>query len=151
MDEIRPWLYIGDYDDTENQQELNLKSIRSVLQLEAPFRLPGINLLYVPVRDLFPIPAIQLKQGVEFVLAEKQKGNKILVACAAGINRSTAFCIAALKEAEELSLLQAFTEVKRKHRIAAPQELAWNSLCKYYNEEASYLEMMQISAQYSQR
>jgi protein-tyrosine phosphatase len=146
MDEIRPWLFIGDYEDTRNKPRLDTHSIRSVLQLEAAIRLPDIHLLYIPVRDFSPIPAAQLKQGVEFVLAEKEKGNKILVACAAGINRSSAFCTATLKEAEGLSLLEAFREVKTRHRIATPNEFVWQSLCQYYHEDVSYVEVMRLSA-----
>jgi hypothetical protein len=148
MDEIRPWLYIGNYSDTQDKNQLDMKSIRSVLQLAAPVRLPGITALYVPVNDMSPILPEQFKQGVGFALAEKEKGNKILIACAAGINRSSAFCIATLKEAEGLSLFDSFKEVKRYHRHAMPQEVVWTSLCKYYGEDVSYLDLMRVSAQY---
>jgi protein-tyrosine phosphatase len=148
MDEIRPWLYIGDYNDTQNKNLLDFKSIQSVLQLSAPVKLPGINLLYIPVRDLSPISAEHFQQGVEFALAEKEKGNKVLVACAAGVNRSATFCVAALKEAEGLTLLEAFKEVKKKHRQAMPQEFAWESLCKYYKENTPYIDVMRAAAEY---
>jgi protein-tyrosine phosphatase len=148
MDEIRPWLYIGDYNDTQNKNGLDFKSIQVVLQLAAAVKLPGINLLYVPVRDMAPIAAEHFKQGVEFVLAEKEKGAKILVACAAGVNRSSAFCIASLKEAEGLSLLEAFKEVKKNRRIAMPQAFVWQSLCHYYKEDVSYIELLRVAAEY---
>jgi protein-tyrosine phosphatase len=148
MDEIRPWLYIGNYNDTQNKNLLDFKSIQVVLQLAASVKMPGINLLYIPVRDMSPISAEHFKQGVEFVLAEKEKGNKILVACAAGVNRSSAFCIASLKEAEGLSLLEAFKEVKKNHPIAMPQEFVWESLCNYYKEKTSYIDLIRTSAQY---
>jgi protein-tyrosine phosphatase len=148
MNEIRPWLYIGDYNDSQSKNILDFKAITSVLQLAGAIKLPGINFLYVPVKDLHPISAEHLKEGVAFVLAEKEKGNKILVACAAGVNRSAAFCVASLKEAEGLSLLAAFREVKKNRRIAMPQEFAWESLCKYYNEDAPYIDLMRVSAEY---
>ena len=56
---------------------------------------------------------------------KKKKGHKVLVACGAGINRSTAFCMAALKEVEGLSLLDAYKEIKRKH----PESLPNMNLC----------------------
>jgi protein-tyrosine phosphatase len=148
MDEIRPWLYIGSYSDTMNLDDLDSKSIRAILQLAAPVKLDGIASLYLPIKDMSPIYPDFFKLGVEFVRNEKDKGHKILVACAAGINRSTAFCIASLKEIEGLGLLDAFKEVKRNHSRSMPQEMVWESLCRYYNEETSYLDLLRTSAQY---
>lgn len=149
MDLIRPWLYIGNYNDTQNKNLLDIHSIKSVLQLAAPVKLPSIQLLYIPVRDMSPISAAHFREGMDFVLAEKEKGNKILIACAAGVNRSSAFCIAALKETERTPLLEAFKEVRKNHSIAMPQEFAWESLCRYYKEDISYIEVMRVSAQYA--
>ena len=148
MDEIRPWLFIGDYDDTRDKPQLDVRSIRSVLQLEAAFRLSGIHLLHIPVRDFSPIPTGQLKQGVDFVLAEKEKGHRVLAACAAGVNRSAAFCVAVLKQAEGLPLLEAFREVKKNHHLAHPNEFVWQSLCQFFHEDVAYIEMMRVAAQY---
>ena len=73
----------------------------------------------------------------------------IVVACAAGVNRSAAFCVASLKEAENLSLLEAFREVRRHHRIAYPQEFTWQSLSRYFREDVPYIEMMNVAALYA--
>jgi len=148
MDEIRPWLYIGNYSDTQDKNYLDAKSIHAILQLAAPINLNGITSLYLPVKDMSPISPHFFKEGVDFVRSEKEKGRSILVACAAGINRSTAFCIASLKEIEGLSLLDAFKEIKRNHSHSMPQELVWKSLCRYYNEETSYIDLLRTSAQY---
>ena len=67
--------------------------------------------------------------------AQKRQNHPTLVACLVGINRSTAFCTAALKEEEGLSLLEAFGQVKRNHQEAMPHPLTWESLCDYYGEE----------------
>jgi len=119
-----------------------------VLQLAAPVKLDGIMSLYLSVKDMSPISPHLFKEGVEFVRSEKEKGHKILVACAAGINRSTAFCIASLKEIEGISLLNAFKEVQRNHPRSMPQEMVWESLCRYYKEETSYIDLLRTSAQY---
>ena len=97
--------------------------------------------------DMSPISPRLFKEGVAFVLNEKEKGSRILIACAAGINRSTAFCIAVLKENDGLSLLDAFKEVKRNHPRSMPQEPVWESLCSYYKEETPYADLMRTSAQ----
>ncbi len=146
MDEIRPWLFIGNYRDTKNTSYLEFKSIRAMLQLAEAVEQPGIVSLYLPVEDMGETPTNLIKQGMEFILTEKQKGSKILVACGAGINRSAAFCMAALKEVENLPLLEAFKEVNKNHPEALPNELVWRSFCKYYAESPPYLDAMRIAA-----
>jgi protein-tyrosine phosphatase len=147
MDEIRPWLYIGKYRDTLDKNYLDSKSIKAMLQLADPVEQKGINSLFLPVADLGPTSPALIKQGVEFILTEREKGNKVLVACGAGMNRSTAFCMAALKETEGLSLLDAFKEIRRRHPESMPHELVWESFCRYYNETTPYLDIMRLSAQ----
>ena len=148
MDTIRPWLCIGNYRDTQKRSYLEFNSIQAILQLAEPVKFSGIESLYLNVPDMTPISPDKLRQGVGFILEEKNKGNKILVACMAGVNRSSAFCIAALKETEGLSLVDAFKAVKQKHPEAMPQEPVWESLSSYYDEPLSYLDIMRISAQY---
>jgi len=135
MDEIRPWLYIGKFRDTLDKDYLDFKSINAMLQLADLVEQKGINSLFLPVEDLGPTSHAFIKQGVDFILTEKEKGHKILVACGSGINRSTAFCIAALKEAEGLSLLEAFKDIKKKHPESMPHEPVWDSFCAYYTCE----------------
>jgi protein-tyrosine phosphatase len=147
MDEIRPWLYIGEYRDTLDKNYLDLNSIKAMLQLADPVEQNGITSLFLIVEDLGPTPHVLIKQGVDFILAEKEKGHKVLVACGAGINRSTAFCMAALKEVEGLSLFDAYKEIKRKHPDSLPNSPVWESFCMYYNESTPYLDIMRSSIQ----
>lgn len=145
MDQIRPWLYIGAYRDTLNKSYLDLKSIQAMLQLAEKVEQPNIVSLYLPVEDLAPISSNHIRQGVDFIREHKEKGNRVLVACGAGINRSSAFCAAVLKEAEGLSLFDAFKEVKHKHPESMPHEPGWESLCKYYHESIPYIDIMRLS------
>ncbi len=144
MDEIRQWLYIGSYRDTKNKSYLALKSIQVMLQLAELVEQPNIVSLYLPVEDLALISSEHIRQGVDFIREHKAKGNRVLVACGAGINRSSSFCAAALKEEDGLSLFEAFKEVKRNHPESMPHEPVWKSLCKYYNETTSYLDVMRL-------
>lgn len=146
MDEIRHWLYIGKYRDTLDRNFLDLNSIKAMLQLADPVEQKGINSLFLVVEDMGETPHVLIRQGVDFILEEKEKGNKILVACGAGINRSTAFCMAALKEVEGLSLLDAFKDIKSKHPESMPHKPVWESFCMYYNESTPYLDIMRIYA-----
>jgi len=147
MDEIRPWLYIGKYRDTLQLNYLRSKSIQAMLQLAEKVEQPNIVSLYLPVEDLAPISSEHIRQGVDFIREHKAKDNRILVACGAGINRSSSFCAAALKEEEGLSLFEAFKEVKRLHPESMPHKPVWESLCKYYNETTSYLDVMLLPIQ----
>ena len=147
MDEIRSWLYIGKYRDTLDKSYLDFKSIKAMLQLADRVEQKGINSLFLSVEDVGSTSPALIKQGVDFILAEKGKEHKVLVACGAGINRSTAFCMAALKEVEGLSLLDAFKEIKRKHPASMPHKPVWESFCKYYNESTPYLDIMRLSIQ----
>ena len=144
MDEIRPWLYIGNYRDTKNQSYLALKSIHAILQLAEKVEQPGITSLYLPVEDFAPLQLNLLEKGLAFIREQKTRGCRVLVACGAGINRSSSFCAAALKEEEGLSLFDAFKEVKRKHPESMPHAPVWESLWEYYGESIPYLDVMLI-------
>ena len=142
MDPIRPWLYIGKYRETLNQRLLNVNGIQAMLLFAELVQYPGITSLYLPVQDFAPIPPYQLRQGVDFVRAEKAGAHRVLIACGAGINRSSAFAVAVLKEEEGLGLLEAFRVVKQRHAEAMPHPPVWESLCSYYHEDVPYIRLM---------
>lgn len=144
MDKIRPWLFIGSYRDTLNRSYLNLNKIQAMLQLAEKVEQPNIISLYLPVEDVAPVSNDHIQQGVGFIRKYKQLGMNVLVACGAGINRSSAFCTAVLKEEEGLSLFEAFKEVKRVHPESIPHEPVWESFCRYYNESIPYLDVMLV-------
>lgn len=141
MDEIRPWLFIGGYRDINHDWLLSQKNIGAILQMVELSSVPGITTLYIEVEDEAPIQRSMLRQGVDFILKHKKAGDRILVACGAGVSRSSAFCIAALREVEGMSLIDAFREVHRWHPESMPNEAVWDSLCEYYKEPTPYLEV----------
>jgi hypothetical protein len=144
MDEIRPWLFIGKYRDTLQLSYLRSKFIHAMLQLAEKVEQPGVESLYLPVEDFAPLDFDLLEEGLAFIREHKGLGNRVLVACGAGINRSSAFCTVALRAEEEMSLFEAFKEVKSKHPEAMPHEPVWESLCSYYGESIPYLDIMRI-------
>ncbi|MGB8981630.1 MAG: dual specificity protein phosphatase [Anaerolineales bacterium] len=144
MDQIRPWLFIGSYRDTNNLSYLTYKSIGAMLQLAEKVEQPGITSLYLPVEDLAPISSQHIRQGLDFIMDHKARGNRVLIACGAGINRSSAFSAAALKEDEKLGLLEAFKQVKHCHAESMPHQPVWESLCLYYGEDVPYLDIMRL-------
>lgn len=144
MDQIRPWLFVGSYRDTKNLSYLRFRAIGAMLQLAEYVEQPDIISLYLPVEDLAPVSSKHIRQGLDFIKDQKANGKRVLVACGAGMNRSSAFSAAVLKEEEALSLLEAFKEVKRCHPESMPHAPVWESLCRYYGEQIPYLDILRI-------
>lgn len=147
MDPIRPWLFIGNYRDALNIRFLELNSIQALLHLAGDVEQPGIATLCLPLEDMDAIPAKLIKTGSDFIKEHANQKHNILITCGAGINRSAAYCVIALKELEGLNLIQAYKEVKKRHYDALPNKPVWESLCEYYNEPDSYLEVLKIAGQ----
>ena len=144
MDEIRPWLFIGNIRDTANKSHLTYKSIDAILQLAIAVDHPGISCFYLPVEDFAPLNYKLLERGVAIIREQKKIGNRVLVACAAGISRSSSFCTAALIAEEGMSLLDAFKDVKKHHPESMPHEPVWQSLCNCYGEKIPYTDVMRL-------
>jgi protein-tyrosine phosphatase len=141
MNQIRPWLYIGKYRDTLDYRYLSAHNITAMLLLAELVEHPGITSLYLAVEDGEALPREMLAQGVEFVTAQKQAEQTVLVACGAGVSRSAAFAVAALKEIENISLRQAMHIVKQSHSDSMPHFKLWQFLCTYYNEAVPWTEI----------
>jgi hypothetical protein len=142
MDAIRPWLYVGKYRETLDVDLLATKKIDAMLLLAQDVTHPGITSIYLPVEDGVPLPDHLLRRGLDFVLSAKQRGQTVLIACGAGMSRSVAYAVAALKETEALSLLQAIQTVKKHHPGSLLHPALWKSLCIYYDEDIPALGML---------
>jgi hypothetical protein len=138
MNQIRPWLYIGNYYDTRDQIELMDKGVGAVLQLAEPVPYGNILNLYLPVEDGYPLERVYWERGVSFIREHHQK--TMLIACGAGISRSATFCMIALKEIEGLSLPKAFRVVKAARSMTMPHSALWESICQFYEEYPPYLD-----------
>src|SRR5690606_2686285 len=112
-----------------------------MLHLAAPVQHQGIETLYLAVDDAVPLPPTVLQQGVAFVRDQKANGKVVLVACGAGISRSSTFALAALKEEENLDLVTAYKDLLIHHRDALPHPSLWESLCAYYSETIDHQEI----------
>jgi protein-tyrosine phosphatase len=148
---IRPWLLIGKYRETIDHDLLARSGVGALLHLAARVEPPGITTLYLPIEDGEPLDAATLRRGVDFVLAQRAAGKTALVACGAGISRSTTFAIAALKEVEGLSLLEAARAVRRIHPGGLPHMALWSSLCAYYGEPDDYMALIRTAEPESER
>ena len=142
MDQIRPWLFIGNYRNTLDLSSLRAHQIGAMLQLSEAVSQPGIHSIYLMLDDGLPVPRHLLRQGVDYVLAQKQKGVNTLIACGAGMSRASIFAAAVLKESEGLSLLDAIVDIKRHHFDAMPHPVPWASLCSFYREDIPFIYML---------
>jgi protein-tyrosine phosphatase len=147
MQSIRPWLLIGKYRETLDHDLLARAQVGALLHLAARVEPPGITTLYLPIEDGEPFDAPTLRRGVDFILAQRAAGKTVLVACGAGISRSTSFAIGALKEAERLPLLATAREVRRLHPAGLPHMALWSSLCQHYQEPDDYLALIRAGEQ----
>jgi hypothetical protein len=145
MIQIRPWLFVGRYQDTRYLSWLTAKNIGAMLQLAEQVDQPGISVLYLPVDDGRPILEEHLRKGLIFVQIQKQLGKNVLIACGAGQSRSVAFATAALKQEEGIGLLDALKVIRECHPEALPHPELWESLCLYFGEPVSVREMMHIA------
>lgn len=140
MYKIRDWLYIGKYSQTRRLEFLNQVGITAMLQLADYIPQPDIETLYLDINDGELLPHELIHQGVNFVLEQKRPDGKVLVACGAGISRSSTFALAALMETENLSLFEAYREVFLRYRGAEPHPELMMSLSAYHGKEMDLLE-----------
>lgn len=144
MQTIRPWLYVGKFRETQDEELLRQQGIGGILQLADHVNSPNVPSLYIAVEDGVALPFNLLKRGIEFVRLEKAQNRNVLIACGAGISRSVAFAIASLKEEEHLALFEAFQQVLAKHPQARPHPALWQSLCEYYDENLPYKDILKL-------
>jgi protein-tyrosine phosphatase len=144
MQRICPWLFVGSYRDTLDSNLMAAQRIGALLHLVAPVTPPGIVTQYLPIEDGAPLDAATLYIGVQFVLDQHVAGQRVLVACGAGISRSTTFAIAALRAAEGLTLREAALHMRQAHPAGLPHPVLWASLCAFANEPLPYLDLVRM-------
>lgn len=132
------------YRDRQAADQLAAYDVESMLQLAGLITHPGIASFYLPIEDGEVIEQDVLARGIAYILAQHAADHTVLVACGAGISRSTTFAIAALKAAEDRSLRDAARIVRQVHPQGMPHHALWSSLCAYYQEPVPYLELLRI-------
>jgi hypothetical protein len=127
MHRIRPWLLIGRYSETCDLTLLAAHQVGAMLQLADPVPQAGIAHIYLPAEGGVKLNPSLLRRGVDFVLAQRAAGQIVLVACGAGISRSTTFAIAGCA-----------------HPDGIPHVALWESLCTTYYEPIDYLDLLRM-------
>jgi protein-tyrosine phosphatase len=142
VQQIRDWLYIGKYRDTIYRQAVDTAGITAMLQLAAEVPYKDLSICYIEMDDGVFAPKTTFERGLAFIREQKAAGKKILVACGAGISRSSTFCMAALMEHEQRDLWDAYREVYAKHPAASPHYELLRALFAYHGVERDILDIV---------
>lgn len=93
----------------------------------------GIQLLYLPAKDTFPLTVAQLCEGSEWINAEIAERQQVLVHCEHGVGRSVLLAAAALVESG-MGAHDAITLIQRKRWQAAPNHRQIQRLQEFERE-----------------
>lgn len=135
MFQVREWLFISNYRDSQNAALLQKHNVGALLCLAERIEHPAVAVLYLPVEDGQPIQREKIARGVAFLREQKALGRRAASACGAGISRSTTFAIGALMEEERISWQDAYSSILRHHPQAMPHASLMQSLLEYTGQE----------------
>jgi hypothetical protein len=139
--EIRPWLLVGRYTDTLDFVYLRENGVNAMLELHDEVDESEIDVLFLPIDEGEPLLPDVIDRGLNFVEQHRQAGDRVLIACSAGVSRSVVFAVGALRRAEGLSLLDAFRAIHTIHPRAMPDIVHWDALCQYFGEDIPFLSI----------
>lgn len=144
---ITNWLSIGTHAESLRPHLMESHEIGAVLQLANPADQLQLPALYLRVYDATTVLPPTIEDGVGFIRAQRAWGRRVLIADDNARSCAPMFAVAALKEAQGISLIDAYQVVLAAHPQAQPHPLLWDSLCTYYPDEPPYgLLWFQINA-----
>lgn len=90
---------------------------------------------FVPKGEMYAgMRAGELLEEARWIAGALGEGRRVLVHCAAGINRSSTVCCAALILLEDLSPEAALSRVRERHPEAHPDPYHWFALCELHRQ-----------------
>jgi protein-tyrosine phosphatase len=144
--EILPTLYLGSKEDSMKDNRLAELKITHILSVTSGSQhvVPGCKLLMVAMADNGNSDLSDVRDRTfGFIEESQQEGNKLLVHCHLGQNRSPTVVIAWLMKTKHWDLHDAYVFVKDKRKIVHPHKLYIEQLReydKYLNGHYSVLE-----------
>jgi dual specificity MAP kinase phosphatase len=123
--QILPYLFIGNYRDASNRElfaELGVTHVINVTgTLPLSFESDGIRYKRLPASDSGSQNLSQyFDEAIEFIESARATEGRVLVHCQAGVSRSPSIVLAYLIARSRRSLSDAFTHVKERRPIVAP-------------------------------
>lgn len=142
MQQLREWLYVGNYADLVSESLRKNEHIDAVLSLVEDITIDSKEILHIDIDDGVPISISDMSRGIEFLLNQYHEKQQILVVCGAGVSRSVSYCVMIIKEVEDKSLIEAYRSIKAIYPKALPHPELWKSLCEAYEEEFIYSDLL---------
>uniref|UniRef100_A0AC35FKD6 Tyrosine specific protein phosphatases domain-containing protein n=1 Tax=Panagrolaimus sp. PS1159 TaxID=55785 RepID=A0AC35FKD6_9BILA len=139
ISEIRPHVFICGYlalTRGEKFKDLQITHAIDASNILNTVKMPNVRFLYIKINDdeMSDIKKYFIETS-EFIHAAKKAGGKIVVYCAAGISRSATLCIMYLVIHENLSLRDAFFEVKNARAGINPNFGFWKQMIEFETEK----------------
>ena|SRR3990167_5110233 len=136
--EIRNFIFLGNAYDSENLEALNAHNITHILNVadDVDNSFPGVfSYCNLHVADLGTDAGISrvFAKATLFVQSalKENPSSKVLVHCAHGANRSATVVIALLMQLENLTLREAWIQVRRRRRFVSPLKDNQQELAKF--------------------
>jgi protein tyrosine phosphatase (PTP) superfamily phosphohydrolase (DUF442 family) len=102
---------------------------------EAALNAAGIQLLYLPTPDTYPLTIEDLQKGAHWINEQRQQGERVFVHCEHGVGRSVLLAAAALV-CEGYTPSEAYTLIASKRWQAAPNRRQSLRLTEFARVEA---------------
>jgi dual specificity MAP kinase phosphatase len=123
--EILPFLFIGNQRDAANRERLTELGVTHILNVTAHlplhFENDGITYLRLPASDSGSQNLKQyFSEAISFIENARTANGKVLVHCQAGVSRSPSIVAAYLISRSHKTLSDAFTFIKDRRSIVAP-------------------------------
>lgn len=136
VDRVVEGLYIGGVAAVHHAAALREAGITHVLKLSTADQgwPDDFTVFDNALPDSEFVPLEQLRRGVAFIREQRQAGRNVLVACHAGVSRSSTFVLAYLLEALGYDLREAWQHLHAQHPIAWPMPQMWESLLMHYHQ-----------------
>lgn len=128
MDKVHSQIYISDLDQAKNPPE----EVDTVINLSGGYR--ETTDIFYPLRDGKMKDQQRFNGAVTNALKRIEKGETVLIHCAAGVSRSVGVTMAAIAELEETTSVDAFQRIKAVRTQANPNPRIKEHVRKYLGE-----------------
>ena len=139
---VTPLLAVGARFETDDIPELAALQIRAVVDLrielcddEALLRTHGVTFLRLPTQDQCAVSQPMLRDGVEFVNAALDRGERVLIHCEHGVGRSVTLALCVLVS-RGMAPLDALELVKSKRWQASPSPAQYHAFAEWLAERS---------------
>lgn len=134
--EITPYLYLGNECDAKNVASLEKKGISAILNVTK--NIPFYNHSVTSINKRISVNDCSTQnlkehfdEAIDFIEQARLNNSKVLVHCQAGISRSPTIVIAYLMKKLQMSMNEAYAQVREKRSIIAPNLIFMSQLMDF--------------------